>query len=84
MKTDSPPSRRKRGLPVLRVLFGIVIMGVVPGLASAADAALVTFLRSDGHAVAVDPAIPPYVPGPLLSGDLHLVGGGGIATTWKI
>ena len=37
-------------------------------------------LRSDGHSVTVDPAIAPYNPHPPLSGDLHLVGGGGIGT----
>jgi phosphate transport system substrate-binding protein len=35
-------------------------------------------IRADGHTVAVDPAIANYVPGPPLSGDLHLVGGGGV------
>ena len=34
--------------------------------------------RADGHSITVDPDIPAYVPGPPLSGDLHLVGGGGI------
>jgi len=51
-----------------------------PGIAQAEGTDLAGQLRADGHRVSVDPDIPRYIPGPLLAGDLHLVGGGGIGS----
>ena len=49
-----------------------------PAFAQAAETRPNSYQRADGHEVRLDPDIPHYVPGPALSGDLHLVGGGGI------
>ena len=63
-----------------RLSSSTVLLGLGFFIASVAIAASSSIIRSDGHSVTVDPAIASYNPRPPLSGDLHLVGGGGIGT----
>lgn len=78
MKTSKKRSRHQTLRQVISA--GIFAAGIAcPSIAVRADSPGVAGpLRADGHSIAVDPDIPHYVPGAILAGDLHLVGGGGI------
>lgn len=61
-----------RPIPILATL------ALMAALTAAANAAEPDLTGQDRPAPAVDPALPHYIPAPPMTGDLHIVGGGGV------